>query len=208
MDGFGRRCRLYRFGKRSFFSFCGLVADEFLPIRGEKNSTQGIFVNFGREGNVFHKRFGRTDIENLFIDLFSVHLEPSFCALMFPGCNKSDFNILQGIQFHVYGRLKVSVFDTFDFAYGIPVLFDDPQLIRLKPAVVGLVVRKGAHHKLDIRTIGFGQNSLPHLSPLTRSPGPEFFPGHKVMVGHMHHTRFFAVIVAGQKIVLVVPGKK
>ena len=103
--------------------------------------------------------------------------------------------------------IEVGFLHAADVAERIPVHAEGFGFVGLKPAIVGLIVGIGAHHQFDVRAIVVGQDVVPLAAGGAIAPGPQLLAGHDVVVGDGHDAGFAAVVVAGEEIVFVVPGK-
>ena len=107
----------------------------------------------------------------------------------------------------VHGALEVGLLHAFDVPERIPIHPEGLGLARLEPAIIGLVIRVGPGHQLDVRAVGVGQDLVPHASARAVAPGPEFLAGNDVVVRHAQDARFLAVVVAGEEVLLAIPGE-
>ena len=107
----------------------------------------------------------------------------------------------------VHGCVKVGLLHAADFAERVPVHRKRPRFVGLKPTVVGLVVGIRSHHDLQVRAIVVGEHVVPPLAGGAVAPGKKLLAGNDVVVRHAHRAGLFAVVVAGDEIVAVVPGE-
>ncbi|MPM34973.1 hypothetical protein SDC9_81563 [bioreactor metagenome] len=78
--------------------------------------------------------------------------------------------------------------------------------IRLQPAEVGLVIGIDTRHQLDIGPVLVRQVPFPGLPEIPGAPGPLFFPGGDVVIGHMQQSHLCFLIVSAHEIVFRLDG--
>src|ERR1039458_2351936 len=112
-----------------------------------------------------------------------------------------------GVDVQVHSGIEIGFLDAADIAERVPVHSERPGFVGLEPTVIGLIVRVSAHHQFDVWAVSIAEGGIPSLAAGTVAPGPELFTGYDVVVGHTHGSCLFAVVIAGEELFLVIPGK-
>ena len=113
-----------------------------------------------------------------------------------------------GLPFQVDGSVKVGVLETADVSDRIPILLESLDFVRFDPAVVRLVVRKGADHQLRIGSVLVGKDLVPRAAVRPGAPFPQLGATDDVVVGDVDDPRLPAVIVAAHEVLAQIPGEK
>ena len=107
-----------------------------------------------------------------------------------------------GADLHVDRRVFVAPVDVFQVADAVPVGRELLRLVGIEPAVVGLVVRVGAHHQLAVVAVVVGQDAGVPLR--VGAPEPEFAALDDVVVARQHRAGLAAGVVPGDEVLLEV----
>ena len=121
---------------------------------------------------------------------------------------KPDERLTGPAQFEIDGPVQIGVLESTDIAYGIPVLLDRLDFVRLDPAVIGLVVRKCTNHQFGIGSVCVGEDLIPGSSDRAGAPFPQFCSADNVVVGHMHDASVAPVVVTAHEIGSTPPGEE
>src|ERR1017187_1152550 len=165
-----------------------------------------MFVDACRYGDLFHVGLGGVDGYTF----LQQHLVPGFEHSARGGVGRRGIEAHfreAGADIEVHGGIQVGRFHAANIPERIPVHVERPGFVGLEPTVIGLIIRVGAHHQLDVRAVLIGQGSVPSLAAGAVAPGPELLAGYDIVVGHAHGSGLFAVGIAGKEIILVVPGE-
>ena len=163
-----------------------------------------MFVRSDGQGYHFDKGVAGADRDLLAHQNLVLELERYRCRRARLG-GIETYGRLAVLDDEVDGGISVCVLDAVDVAEGVPVLRPGARLIRLQPTVVGLIVGVCPHHQLDVWTVLVGKKMVFCATGRAVTPGPELLAWDNIVVGDAHYAGVLSVIVAGEKIVLVVP---
>ena len=114
-------------------------------------------------------------------------------------------NLTGLVYIHVERRELVAPIDMLKIADAIPVGCELLGFVRVNPAVVRLIVGVGSCHKLDIGSVGVGENlAVPGVSVVHVTPGPELAALVDVVVSRKHGSGVLAVVISSHEVVLLV----
>lgn len=94
-----------------------------------------------------------------------------------------------------------------DFFYWVPELIENLGFVRCDPRKIGLIVGIHARHKFYVTRAVVGEVGTPLATEIAVAPRPEFFSGRNVMIRDSDDTRFFAVVVTGNEVLVALPAR-
>ncbi len=120
---------------------------------------------------------------------------------VFRGCIDADIDPLHP-GLHIYHGMDRSIFHRANSFVRHKILLKGLFLKWLQPCKIRLVIRIYPRHQFNIGSVLVRKITIPGSAEVSASPGPLFFTGGNMMIGHVKDSCLFPVVIAPQEVIV------